>query len=203
MIGRGKRSGLPRRKHLGKNRREKWGLYVLSERGRGFCSTGWRVSCLMVHMDPALLSQLPLVALKAEQVLITEGVPAGRLFFLEDGEVEITRGGMRIALVEEPGAVLGEMSWLLGKAPTATVVAVTECRFRVVERPAEFCVANPEAALAIAQILAKRLDSMAKYLVAIKEQFRDRADHLGMLDEMLEAMLSRHPRDVPRRDAGH
>ncbi|WP_404425686.1 cyclic nucleotide-binding domain-containing protein [Nibricoccus sp. IMCC34717] len=154
-------------------------------------------------MNPSLLTQLPSVFLKTGEVLIKEGVPAGKLFFLETGEVEITRGGMRIALVEEPGAVLGEMSWLLSKAPTATVIAVTDCHFRVVEDPAGFCTENPEAALAIAQILAKRLDSMAKYLVAIKEQFSDRADHLGLLDEMLAAMLNRHPRDIPRRDAGH
>jgi hypothetical protein len=54
----------------------------------------------------------------------------------------------------------------------------------------------------MARILARRLDSLNRYLVNIKEQFRDRADHLGIIDEVLDALMHRHPRVIPRRETG-
>lgn len=50
---------------------------------------------------------------------------------------------------------------------------------------------------------ARRLDSLNRDLVEIKHQFKDRADHLGIIDEVLDALLHKHPRNIPRRDAGH
>jgi hypothetical protein len=94
------------------------------------------------------------------------------------------------------------MAYLLGTAPTAMVRTITPCTFRHVADPREFFRRNPDVALHMAAILARRLDSLNRYLVDIKHQFKDRADHLGIIDEVLDALMHKHPRDIPRRPAG-
>jgi CRP-like cAMP-binding protein len=153
-------------------------------------------------MDLSLLQTLPQVACTPGQVVIAEGRPIEGLYFLESGEVEVLKGGELIAEVYEPGAVFGDMAYLLASAPTATVRALTPCVFRQVTDPREFFGRNPDLALHMAAILARRLDSLNRYLVDIKLQFKDRADHLGMIDEVLDALMHKHPRNIPRRPQG-
>ena len=153
-------------------------------------------------MDLSLLQTLPAISCAAGDVLITEGRPSAGLYFLESGEVEVLKGGELIAEVYEPGAVFGDMAYLLGSAPTATVRALTPCVFRHVAEPREYFRKHPDSALHMAVILARRLDSLNRYLVDIKQQFKDRADHLGMIDEVLDALMHKHPRDIPRRPQG-
>ena len=154
-------------------------------------------------MDSALLQTLPLVSIAAGQVVIEEGRPLHGIFLLEAGETEVIKGGILIAEVSEAGAVFGEMSWLLGVVPTATVRAVGPCCFRHLADPAVFFSHHPAVALDVARVLARRLDSLNRYLVSIKEQFKDRADHLGIIDEVLDSLMNKHPRDIPRRNSGH
>jgi CRP-like cAMP-binding protein len=135
--------------------------------------------------------------------VVTEGEPFPGIYFLESGEVEIFKRGVLIAEIFEPGAILGEMSWLLNTVPTATAKTSTPCTFRHVANPTEFFRAHPDATIHMAIVLARRLDSLNRYLVEIKNQFKDRADHLGIIDEMLDSLMHKHPRDIPRRDAGH
>lgn len=153
-------------------------------------------------MNIPQLNQLPVVSLGTGQVLITEGETAHGLYFLESGEVEVVKGGTLIAEVYETGAVFGDMAYLLQTAPTATVRALTDCVFRHVADPASFFQLNPAIALHMAVVLARRVDSLNRYLVEIKHQFKDRADHLGMIDEVLDSLMHKHPRHLPRRDAG-
>jgi CRP/FNR family cyclic AMP-dependent transcriptional regulator len=153
-------------------------------------------------MNLPQLKHLPAVACAPGESLITEGQPLAGLFFLESGEVEVIKEGVLIAEVYEVGAVFGDMAYLLGSVPTATVRAITACQFRHVADPREFFRENPDAALHMAVILARRLDSLNRYLVDIKNQFKDRADHLGMIDEVLDALMHKHPRNLPRRSAG-
>jgi hypothetical protein len=54
----------------------------------------------------------------------------------------------------------------------------------------------------MAGILARRLDSLNRYLVDIKRQFEGRSDHLGIIDEVLDSLMHKHPRAIPRRSAG-
>lgn len=153
-------------------------------------------------MDLSFLQKLPALSVAAGQVLIEESQPVAGLYFLESGEVEVLKGGTLIAEIYDAGAVFGDMAYLLQTAPTATVRALTPSQFRQVVNPAEFFRQNPEVALHVAQILARRLDSLTRYLVDIKHQFKDRADHLGIIDEVLDALMHKHPRNIPRREVG-
>lgn len=154
-------------------------------------------------MDLSLLQTLPLVTCAAGHELIKEGRPVEGLYFLERGEVEVLKGEVLIAEIYEAGAVFGDMAYLLKTAPTATVRTLTPCAFRQVVDPPAFFRQHPAAALHMAEILARRLDSLNRYLVDIKHQFKDRADHLGLLDEMLDSLMHKHPRVIPPRSAGH
>jgi CRP/FNR family cyclic AMP-dependent transcriptional regulator len=153
-------------------------------------------------MDLSFLQALPLLSVPAGHVLIEEGQPVTGLYFLESGEVEVLKGGTLIAEIFDSGAVFGDMAYLLQTAPTATVRMLTACKLREVAAPAEFFRQNPEVALHVAQILARRLDSLTRYLVDVKHQFKDRADHLGIIDEVLDALMHKHPRTIARRPAG-
>ena len=150
-------------------------------------------------MDLSLLQPLPQTITAAGQVLIAEGQPLVGIYFLESGEVEVRKGEVLIAEIYEPGAVFGDMAFLLKTEPTATVRALTPSVFRHVADPTAFFREHPAAALHMAEILARRLDSLNRYLVDIKSQFKDQADHLGIIDEVLDALMHKHPRNIPRR----
>lgn len=64
----------------------------------------------------------------AGEMICEEGVPNGNLYLIVDGEVEVSRVGSGkqsspVATIG-PGAILGELSWISGTAPTATVRCV-------------------------------------------------------------------------------
>jgi hypothetical protein len=46
-------------------------------------------------------------------------------------------------------------------------------------------------------LLARRLDALNKYLVDVKQQFEGH-DHIGMVDEVLDTLLHRQPRNRVR-----
>ena len=100
----------------------------------------------------------------------------------------------------EPGVVFGEMAALLGGLATATVRTLGPAVFYVIEQPREFLMAHPEASFYVAELLARRLDALNKYLIDVKRQYEGH-DHLGMVDEVLEALMHR-PRQRPRTKSG-
>jgi signal-transduction protein with cAMP-binding, CBS, and nucleotidyltransferase domain len=80
----------------------------------------------------AHLASLPTRSCAEGEVVLTAGSTTGQLLFLKDGVVEVVKDGVRIARVAEPGAVLGEMSALLGQPHTAEVTATAPSTFYVV-----------------------------------------------------------------------
>lgn len=130
-----------------------------------------------------------------EDVLI-EGESEGRLLILLAGTVEVSREAILVSLIDEPGAVFGEVAALLSAPASATVRARGECVFRVCDDPRGFLEAHPQAALAVAELLARRLDRLTRYLVDVRSQYADRTDHLAMVDVVLES-LSHHQGPPP------
>jgi CRP/FNR family transcriptional regulator, cyclic AMP receptor protein len=108
------------------------------------------------------------------EVLIHEGSP-GPLFVLAEGAVEILKGDFRISIVDEPGAIFGEISALLGIQPTASVKALERTRTFVAEDGVAFFSTRPELTLMIARMLAQRLTSVTSDLADVKRQLKDLA----------------------------
>ncbi len=149
---------------------------------------------------PESVTCLPIKKIPAGETVIAEGGSRAEIYFLIRGAVEIVKGGVQIVRVTDPGAVFGEMSILLGQSNTATVKTLEDSEFYVADNPQEILRESPELALYVAEILARRLDGLNRYLVDIKLQFKERADHLGMLDEVLDALMNKHPRKIERRE---
>lgn len=131
------------------------------------------------------------------QVIIQQGDQTDCLYFLIEGSVEVLKDDVPVAIASQPGVVFGEMAVLLGGPHTATVRAVKPSTFRIVENPRAFLKRSPIMCFHVSELLAKRLDSLNKYLVDVKHQFEGH-DHIGMLDEMLATLLHRQPRDRVR-----
>jgi CRP-like cAMP-binding protein len=128
------------------------------------------------------------VTIPAGELLLPEGERAGVFYVLVEGEVEIAKRDIQIALISHPGTVLGDISVLLDVPHTATVKTTRPSRFYVIDTPIAFLRAHPEAALDIASLLAERLHAMTTYLVDLKKQYAGSEDQFGMVDEVLEAL---------------
>ncbi len=147
------------------------------------------------------LSDLPLRDFAAGETVIAEDDTSGLLHILVAGAVEVTKDGVAVTRTNEPGAVFGDLSALLGVPHTAEVRALEPSRFRVVAEPVAFLEANPAVALHLCRLLARRLDGVNRYLVDLKRQFAGH-DHLGMVDGMLDLLMHRQPRErVKPRDS--
>ena len=141
-----------------------------------------------------LCKDMEIATFQAGEVLIAEGVKTGCLFILISGTVDITKGDTFVTRIDEPGAIFGELSILLGRDHPASVRAVHEVRCHVSPADKEFLVENSRINLAVAELLAERLKGMIGYLADLKAQYEDRQDHLGMVDELLLKMAHRMPK---------
>ena len=65
-------------------------------------------------------------AVPAGTLVLHEGGKTGHLFVLIEGRLEVVKGDTVVAVLTEPGAVLGEMSVLLDQPHTATVRAASD-----------------------------------------------------------------------------
>jgi CRP-like cAMP-binding protein len=90
--------------------------------------------------------------------LIEQGGRTGQLYVLKDGELEVLRDGKHVTTIKTPGAVIGEMSILLDAPQTATVRAVTEVDFFVIDNAIEVLRSHPDWLLQIARLLAQRVN---------------------------------------------
>jgi len=145
----------------------------------------------------AFCADMPVQELAAGDVLVAEGAPPSALWILQSGTLLVERAGVPFARIDTPGAVFGEMSVVLGRPVTATVRASSDVQVRVVEDPLSFLLHRPEATLTVLRTTAARLDGLTQYLVDVKRQFSGLAGHLGMLDELLDALV--HHQGPPAR----
>jgi CRP-like cAMP-binding protein len=120
--------------------------------------------------------------------VLTEGAHDGRLLILTSGSVEVSRDGVPVSVIDQPGAIFGELAALLDSASTATVRSRGTTTFRVCDDPKDFFQQSPDVAIAVATTLARRLDSLTKYLADVRQQYADREGHLGLVDVVLESL---------------
>ena len=144
-----------------------------------------------------LCAQLPVKVLQEDEVLLQEGASTGKLYVLLEGTVEVLKGDFQVNVVSHPGSFFGEISVLLDLSHMATVKAVEQSRFYVVEDALNFLESNPHLALAVGRLVASRLQQVTTYLVDLKNQFEDHEDHLGMVDQVLESLL--HNQSSPNK----
>ena len=132
----------------------------------------------------------------AGTLVLHEGSKTGHLFVLLEGRLEVIKGDSVVAVLTEPGAVLGEMSVLLGQPHTATVRACSDSVVYEFEDAASFLKQEAGVALLIAKMLAQRLNVANTYLADLKQQYAGHGTHLAMVGEVLQSMINLPPLEV-------
>ena len=128
--------------------------------------------------------------------VIHEGGKTGHLFVLIRGRLEVIKGDVVVAVVTEPGAMLGEMSVLLDQPHTATVRAAADSVVYEFDDAASFLRDQPAVALLIARLLAQRLNVATTYLADLTHQYAGHGNHLSMVSELLHSMINLPPSQV-------
>jgi CRP/FNR family transcriptional regulator, cyclic AMP receptor protein len=128
--------------------------------------------------------------------ILHEGGKTGHLFVLIEGRLEVIKGDTIVAVLTEPGAVLGEMSVLLDQPHTATVRAATDSVVYEFDDAAAFLREQPEVSLLLARLLAQRLNVATTYLADLMHQYADHCTHLAMVGEILQSMINLPPMQV-------
>ena len=123
----------------------------------------------MVNILPLAKSH-PVRSLAAGETLIEAGEAGGELYVLQSGKLSVIRDGIQIATIGEPGALIGEMSVLLGVDHSATVRAIGAAEVRVIENGIGFLEATPIVALHVATLACQRLDATSALVVQLRKQ---------------------------------
>jgi CRP-like cAMP-binding protein len=141
----------------------------------------------------ALAASQPLRRLAPGDRLVVQGQPGGDLYVLETGELTVERDGVKVATISSPGALVGEMSVLLGTPNTATVTAERESEVRIIENAREILEHDLALMLRLATLMASRLDATSALLVELTRQHGSEPER-GLLGRILAA-LHRSPED--------
>lgn len=130
------------------------------------------------------------------EVLIAEGDAVVNLYELQEGTVEVVRGGATVAVVGEPGAMFGELSLLLDRPASASVRARTGAVVVEVDDARGRLATDPAFAVELARLLARRVDTMTGYLADLRRQYADHEGGLGMIDEVLASLSHSAPTEI-------
>ena len=141
----------------------------------------------------SLTQSQPQRSLAPGEVLITEGEQGGELYVLETGRLVVERGGVKIAEIKEPGAIIGEMSVLLGNDNSATVRADRAATVRVIDNAVAFLERTPLVALHVATLACARLDATSALLVQLRKESAEKAGDQSVINRIFSALLTPPP----------
>ncbi len=116
------------------------------------------------------VSDLPEVTYEKGYLLFEEGKPGKSVYVLKEGQVSIVAGGNEICKVDDKDTIFGEISILLNCPASASVVVEQKATFHVIEDLKAYMHEQPDFAVHVSRILAKRVADMNKYYVQIKQE---------------------------------
>jgi len=137
----------------------------------------------------ALCLELPTVEVEPGAIIVRENDDGGGLWILEDGVLQVRKGVTPVNTIDQPGAIIGEVSVLLGTPHGATVEAIAPSRLRYAPDGAAF-MHDPEVVRLIAVGLAERLNYVTAYLADLQQQYGD-APGLSMVGTVLTRLAQR------------
>jgi CRP-like cAMP-binding protein len=142
-----------------------------------------------------LTQSQPVKTLGAGETLLVAGEsPGGELFVLEQGSLLVERDGIELATITEPGALIGEMSVLLGIDHSATVRALAPTRVRVIDNAIAFLERTPLVAMHVATLACARLDATSALLVELKQETTGKAGEQSLLNRILNSLVEPAPK---------
>jgi CRP/FNR family transcriptional regulator, cyclic AMP receptor protein len=138
----------------------------------------------------ALSAHLPEVHYATGDVVIEEGGASTGVWILVSGSLRVSKAGSVVNTVTRPGALIGEMSVLLGIPDSATVAAAQPSVLRYAEDGAALLSSDPAIISLVAVGLAERLNFVTTYLADLKQQYGD-APGLAMVPDVLRQLAQR------------
>jgi CRP/FNR family transcriptional regulator, cyclic AMP receptor protein len=145
----------------------------------------------------ALTAHLPEIDLAPGDVVVREGGTSSSLWILVSGQLRVLKGHIAVNTIHHPGAVIGEMSLLLGARHSATVEAIQPTRLRFAANGNALLDGDPAFARFVATGLAERLAYVTTYLADLTRQYGD-APGLSMVATVLTQLEQRTaPKAVP------
>jgi CRP/FNR family transcriptional regulator, cyclic AMP receptor protein len=124
------------------------------------------------------------------EVIVAEGQRNGGIWVLVSGALTVHKAGVQVNTVTRPGALVGEVSVLLGTTYGATVGAAEPSVMRHAADGRVLLDSNPAVARLVAVGLAERLNFVTTYLADLKHQYGD-APGLSMVSEVLGQLAQR------------
>jgi CRP/FNR family transcriptional regulator, cyclic AMP receptor protein len=145
----------------------------------------------------ALTAHLPEIDLAPGDVVVREGGTSSSLWILVSGQLRVRKGDIAVNTIDHPGAVIGEMSLLLGTRHSATVEATQPTRLRFAANGSALLDGDPAFARLVATGLAERLAYVTTYLADLTHQYGDEPG-LSMVATVLTQLENRTaPKAVP------
>ena len=138
----------------------------------------------------AITSHLPEVEYAPGDEIITEGGDSTGVWVLITGSLRVMKNGRDVNTVTQPGAMIGEMSILLGVPDSATVKAAEHCVMRYAADGEALLTGDPRVIHSVAVGLAARLNFVTTYLADLKNQYGD-APGLAMVPDVLQQLARR------------
>jgi CRP/FNR family transcriptional regulator, cyclic AMP receptor protein len=134
-----------------------------------------------------LTAHLPEMEISTGVVLVREGGTNGGIWVLVSGALRVLKGDVAVNVINHPGAVIGEVSVLLGVGHNATVEATEPCRLRYASNGHELLGSDPAITKLVAVGLAERLSFVTTYLADLTHQYGD-APGLAMVSTVLSKL---------------
>ena len=106
------------------------------------------------------------------------------------GALEVRKGDVLVNAINLPGALVGEISVLLGTAYSATVAATAPSVLRYAADGHALLAGDPYIGRLVAVGLAERLDFVTTYLADLKHQYGD-APGIAMVSDVLSQLAQR------------
>ena len=136
-----------------------------------------------------------------DEVLCYQSDTDRRLFILLEGGLNIFVAGKRIALVNKSGSFLGEMSFLSGKARSATIKAedktiVLEFDFAVVQQLVDMETSQtslPSITTVMLETITKRYEEIKKQVDDTNDKYQKRKD---VLREIFNELLALYEKKI-------
>jgi CRP-like cAMP-binding protein len=137
-----------------------------------------------------LSAHLPEVSFGPGEVVVREGGTEGALWVLVSGALAVRKGPTQVNTVTRPGALVGEISTLLGVPYGATVEATETSVLRHAVDGRALLASDPAITRLVAVGLAERLNVVTTYLADLKQQYGD-APGLAMVSDVLNQLARR------------
>ena len=137
-----------------------------------------------------LSAHLPEVEYAPGEAVVQEGGPSGSIWVLVSGSLQVRKGDVAVNTITHPGALVGEISVLLGTDHGATVEATEPSCLRVADDGRALLASDPAITRLVAIGLADRLNVVTTYLADLKHQYGD-APGLAMVSDVLSQLSQR------------